>query len=214
MASSLASRTQEAKIIQRISELEQTILEMRSNQAAKLAFNGITLDGTGATGILTANSGNVVDGTGLVSTVNFPSVQIFNGAASQSTSSTSLVDVTGGSIGNIITDRTIRVIVYLMGYGYNDSLISSDLSDQMEMAFVDSSDASTIANVQIPGAAVTNVTGGGTSFTMTVGDQMVYQMAVVDVLAGSHSYKLQVKAINGGTAYLHAYLGGFIVLGT
>ena len=214
MASSLASRTQETKIIQRLAELEQTILEMRSNQASKLSFNGITLDGTGSTGILTANSGNVVDGTGLVSTVNFPSVQIFNGSTNQSTSSTSFVDVTGGSIATITTDRTVRVLIYLMGYGYNDGLISSDLNDQMEMIMYDSFSNGSVANVEITGAAVTNVTGGGTTFTMTVGDQMVYQLAVLSVASGSHSYKLQYQAINGGTAHLHAFLGGFILLGT
>ena len=48
---------------------------------------------------------------------------------------------------------------------------------------------------------------------MTVTSQQVAETAVVLMDAGTHSLKLQFRAINGGTATLNAFLGGFIVLG-
>lgn len=74
MASSLASRRQHTKIVQRIAELEQTIFEMRSNQVNKITYGNIVIDGTGAQGVITIGNGITItvdsNGNGLITVGN------------------------------------------------------------------------------------------------------------------------------------------------
>ncbi len=161
-------------------------------------------------------NGTIIDETGLVSTNNFIHAQVFNGAAGLSTPSISFVDVAGSSLSSIVLTRSAKVLVYMMSHGYNSNAISSDLTHNMEVRLYDSFLNGALANTITFGSTATRlwVDGGGfLNWSSTVANQMVYELAVLTMAAGTHNLKLQYKAVNGGTAYLNAWLAGYIILG-
>jgi hypothetical protein len=164
------------------------------------------------------DSGNtIIDTSGLNSLSNFKQAQAFNGAAGLSTTSTSFVDVAGSSLTSLVFPRTTNVLVYMMSYGLNGNAISSDLSDKLEVRLYDSFINDSLANTITCGSCATNVVPdgmGGLDITQSVSEEMVYEMAVLQMAAGTHNLKLQYKASGGGTAYLVAWLAGYIVLGS
>jgi hypothetical protein len=182
----------------------------------------VTLDNTGVLvnggNIVVKNADNttVIDTAGIVSSANFQTDISFDGSAGLSTSGTTLTDVTGSSLDPLITSRTVRVLFNFMGYGYNTELINSDADDLMELVIYDSALGTTVTNTVIPGVATTKVEviGMSTFFTMTTQDLMVCRSTILDVSAGTHSYKLQYRAVNGGTAVLDAWELSYIVLGS
>lgn len=203
-------------VIQRIAELEQDIQELRSNQAQKLSFAGITLDGTGEAGTLTSGAGTIIDATGLVSATNFQRSQLFNGIADLSTNSTSYVTVPGSALTSLTFDREVHVMVYLMSYGYNDSAITSNLDDYSELILYDSFLNGSVVNTLFYGATATNVTVSDsiTNYNQITGDIDAYELGVVVMEPGTHNLELQYRSVNGGTTHLDAWLGGYMVLGT
>jgi hypothetical protein len=185
----------------KIKDLEDRLKALESrNQVERIIANGVT----------------VIDSDGLNSLENFVQAQLFNGAAGLSTSSTSFVDVPGSSFAPLVLTRTTNILVYLMGYGYNDEAISSDLGDNMEVQIYDSYSGGSRANVITPGECTTHlwVDGGGfLNWNDCYADDMVYQMAIVEFEPGTHNLKTRFKASGGGNAVLDAWLAGYIILG-
>src|SRR2546430_1355206 len=97
MSETLADISPDFKLVERIATLEEIVQELRTNQSQKLIFNGIILDGTGATGKLSAGGTTIVDPNGLSSLNNFPKGQATN-VSSPSTTSTSYIDVSGSTL--------------------------------------------------------------------------------------------------------------------
>lgn len=176
---------------------------------------GISVTGGSITVVNSAGS-TILDPTGLVSTANFMNDSAFNGAAGLSTNSTSFQDVTGSGIGTITTDRTLRVMVYIMGYGYNNNAIQSDGSANVEVQMYDNNLAQGVMNSYVQGVLTTNVTDLGTAlqFGENTLDGITTRASILDVEAGTHSYKMQYRAMNSGTAYLSAWALGYIILGS
>lgn len=170
----------------------------------KLLSNNITIKNNNGT--------TIIDSTGMISSNNFPKAQVFNGAASQTTTSTSNVDVTGGSIATFTVSGSPAIgLFYCMGYGYNSNFITSNGLDKMEVSLYDSL-IGTVISANITGNGTT-YTPDGTTFTFTVNNEMVMFSSILTMDVGVHTYKLQMKAVNGGTANLHGFLGGIVVLG-
>ena len=163
------------------------------------------------------NGTTIIDPTGLNSLSNFKRAQVFNGAAGLSTASTSFVDVSGSSLSALTLTRTTNVLVYLMGYGFNDAVISNNLNSNLELQLYDSSIGNSRANVIIFGSTATDlwVDGGGfLNWSEAVGNELVFNLGVLEFEAGTHNLKLQYKANGSGTAHLNAWIIGYIVLGT
>lgn len=176
---------------------------------------GILVDG-GNIIVKNADNTTIIDTSGIVSAANFPNESAFNGSAGLNTTSTSFTDVTGSSLGTIITTRTIRVFVYIMGYGRNSHVIETDGTAQMEIELFDNGISDGVMNIFIGGLTTTRayVDGGGTlNIDQYSNDIMSARSAVVDVAAGTHSYKLRYRATSSGTAHLDAWSAGYIQLG-
>lgn len=182
--------------------------------AITITNQGITVFGGNIT-ILNAAGSTVINANGLDSMTNFQYTDLFNGNAAATTTSTSLVDISGGNIGTITTDHDINVLYYLMVYGRNNSLISSNNQNWGELAAYDALLGIPTFNVLFAGMPTTNVTfpGGFTSTTQVVTDQMVGRSGILRLEAGTHAYKLQFKADNGGQAVIDAYQAGLVILG-
>lgn len=58
MGATLTQNLQETKLVVKLAELEKAINDIRANQAQKLVFVDVILDGTGTHGTLTFGSGN------------------------------------------------------------------------------------------------------------------------------------------------------------
>lgn len=160
------------------------------------------------------NGKTVIDSGGIVSSTNFPKLQIFNTAISpaQTTTSTSYIDITGGSLGTMTVSGSDAIaLFYCMGQGFNSNFITSNGSDRMVVSLYDSV-VGTVINCNISGNGTT-YTPDGSSFTFTVNSEMVTFSAILTIAVGTHDYKMQMKAVNGGTANLTGFLGGIVVLG-
>jgi hypothetical protein len=191
---------------------------MRSNQAKKLSFAGLTIDGTGNSGTISSGVGTLMNTDGVRSTTNFNFQQSFNGAASDSTSSSSFVTVPGSTLDPFTLANETYMILALMGYGQNTNFINSGASSSaMELAIYDSLSATTIGNVIITGQAVTQPiigpSGDLTGFNLNMYDQMVYRQAFLLVPAGAHTLSLQYRATDGGTALLDGWQISYSIYG-
>jgi len=207
----LSERSQDVKLIQRVAELEQIVLELRSNQAAKLSFGNIVLDGTGATGTLTANSGTVIDNSGLNSLANFRTAQLIN-ASSPNTSSTTYIDVPGSTMSTLTLARNANVLIYFSIGGLTDTIAATGSQFMCQVSYDDG--GTSLQNLFVPGNFTTTVTGGSPTYNNSL--QFAFFMQFVTLAAGSHTFKLRMQVGNGNgvaKAYLTDWLIGYIVFG-
>lgn len=211
MGATLADRRQDTKIVKRLAELEEQLEAIRANQAQKLTFNGLVLDGTGAEGVLKSGDNDIVDATGLNSLINFPKAQLIN-ASSPDTTSTSFIDVTGSTLGTFTLTRNANVLIYFSIGGYNTTTQGNFLNCQ----YVDN--GTTLQALSVTGDFVTDVTQDPVTknigVTESVSTEFAFFMQFVQLAAGSHTLKLQFRAAPGGHAYLEDWLIGYIIFGS
>lgn len=194
---------------------ELRILDQNGNLIVLGDTSGLTIyDGN----LLVKNDNNttIIDTTGIVSEANFQKGNAFDGAAGLSTTSSSYIDVTGSNAGTIITDRNIYVLFAFMGYGYNNGAITSNGASQLELSIYDTGLSAGITDLFAPGLTTTHAytVGPDLFIDQTVNSQMYARTTVLAVAAGTHSYKLRYKAVNGGTAVLDAWELNFVALGS
>jgi len=74
MGQTLVTSKQDNKLIARIAELEKIVQGMRANQVQKISYGNITIDGTGAQGVITVGTGITItvdnNGVGLITVGN------------------------------------------------------------------------------------------------------------------------------------------------
>lgn len=183
-----------------------TILDSALATIMTVGTNGLSIP-TGSVSIISGPGSTVIDSTGLNSLNNFQTGQLFNAASGVNLAGTTYTDVNGGNIGTIVTTRTANVIYSMMASGYNNSFITSNAANTMQVAMFDTFSGTQIFSVSLGALTATNGT------TLTTIDQMVSRSHVTTVAAGTHILKLQWKAIGGGTAFLNSYQFGYVVLG-
>ena len=164
----------------------------------------VTGDNTG----LTVNSGSitvkdtggttVIDYLGLNSGNNFYSDSATGG--SFDTSSTSMVNVTGGTLSSLVLSRATKCFVYVAINGSNDK--------------VDESCAATVYDTYSSGTLtnfVANFNGqyDGSSYF----NQLVFLGRIFEFVAGTHALNLQLKTSPGGTAHMAGWELGLLRLG-
>jgi hypothetical protein len=162
-----------------------------------------------------ANGDTIIDTGGLNSVSNFKKAQAFSGASGLSTGSTSPQDVPGSSLPTLTVSRTTRVLFCLTGYGYNSDYIDSEGVNRIEVQLYDSFSSGGVSNLITGGSAMTNVYTVGVDLFINeiMQDQIVSRATLLDVEAGTHDYKLQYRAINGGTAFLNSWEVLYIAFG-
>ena len=196
----------------RVATLERTLFEMRSNQAKKLNWAGLVADGTGNSGVISGTDGTLLTVNGINSLNNFSKSQLIN-ASSPSTTSTSYVDVPGSSMATLTLADTTYVLIYFSITGLVNAFPNSflnvqyvDGSTQLQDVFVTGSNSTSVS--QDPGTLVVTP-------TYAVDDEFAFFMQFVQLSAGDHDFKLQMKVTTGGsTGYLDDWLIGYIVFGT
>jgi hypothetical protein len=192
--------------VRRIADLEEMVKEMRSNQVAKVTFGDIVLDGTGVTGTLSTSGGTIIDNSGLNSLANFPKGQIIN-ASSPSTSSGTYIDVPGSTMSPFTLGRSTNVLIYFSIDGNSGSFPDCFCNVQ----YVDNT--TQLQDLFVTGNFTTEVTGGVATYAVDA--EFAYFMQFVTLSAGSHTFKLQMKADGAGsTAYLTNWLIGYIIFGS
>jgi len=214
LAQSLASRKQDTKIIQRLAELEQEIQELRSNQVAKLSFAGITLDGTGSTGNMSANGTSIITNTGLVSDTNFPVAEVTTNP-SATTTSTSMVDLAGSSLSPFTTQGTTNVFISVVVGGYNANFGVD--GSWVDFQVVDSVGGVVISSSLAGTSRLTSITQNGsmaiTGWNMSFFDETQAIPVVIQMSAGTHTLKIQYAVSGTGTAHVNFFYLGYIILG-
>lgn len=153
------------------------------------------------------------DKMGVVSTQNFNNASLFNAAVGPiSTHGTPPVDVPGAALGTLILPRPTRILYFVMGIAYVDSLFKDVSSaDQVDIGFHDTTTGNLFVNVLPYGLPVTIASNSDQWWY----PQMLARTAIRTETAGTHVYNLYygVDGTNGGTASLFAYEFGYMLLG-
>lgn len=142
---------------------------------------------------------SIIDSTGLISSANFAFDSVTS-TSSQSTASTSFVDATGMSL-TFSLDRASRVLFMATITGGNSNV---DTNNTMATRVV-------LDGTQIGGAILTPGFVNDISSAYQTGSTQSIQ----SVASGSHTVKLQFRAVNGGTANLstNEKFLGYVILG-
>lgn len=214
MAGSLITQKKDATIAQRLAKIEREIADLRSNQARKLDFAGLTLDGTGDSGSMSASDTPIITDTGLVSSTNFPLDEVTDNP-SLSTTSTTAVDVTGSSLDAFTTKGTTNVLVLAIvgghagNYQVDGSALQFSVHDSVGGTIITTS---VMGNWQLTGITQ-NSSQAITGWSVTTSDAVVAIPVVIQMDAGSHTLKLQYAVSGTGTVYLNFFYLGYIILG-
>jgi hypothetical protein len=173
-----------------------------SLSAATGTFIG-DLSGNTITGAIIKNqSGTVViDSTGLNSTTNFAGVEISSGATG-STASGSYVDVSGSQMNSFTLSRATNVYVYSTFAARNDEIATNSPRGFYERIY----DINT-------GAEVAFSYGTGVFTPLADYYQGVYYGKIIQLAAGTHTFKLQYHVVGGGNAQWSFFNLGYIILG-
>ena len=162
--------------------------------------SGLTING-GKIVINDTNNSLVLDATGVKSTTQFINGSIIQGS-SQNTTSTSFVDISGTSI-SFTLPRVANVLIVYSTIGLNTGINGGNYNCLTGLN-VDGSITGGILytpGVPINGGVGVQSTSAGASTVMQLG-------------AGSHTLKLQLRALNGGTAAVGYAAISYAVLGT
>lgn len=157
-----------------------------------------------------------VDEKGVNSLNTFYSAQL-TGNTEISTSSTSMVDIADGVLGDLVLARSVKLLLFLFTYGKNDNFNSG--SNAGEAQIYDSFlGTSTGVNVYFTGSWFTKVnwdinTGLINSTVERVSAQTESNIGIVTAAAGTHSYKIRYRASGAGTARLYNWRFGYVILG-
>lgn len=185
--------------------------------------SGINVTG-GNISISNALGSTIVDANGLNSIGNFYSAQVLN-ASIGTTASTTYVDVTGSNLPDLVLSRPTNAFIYFSIDGHNISFGKFcnvqyvDGTTQLQSLFVTGDYVLTTLStntVTFPDqggtlrTCVTSVSGANNVY-----DEFAYfgQFTTTPLAAGTHSFKLQMKAEGGGTATLSNWLIGYFILG-
>lgn len=182
----------------------------------------VTADNTGITindgklTFLNTGGGTVLDGSGLVSSTNFVNEGLDDNTTF-TTSSTTLVDVTGAALASLVVSRDVNALVYLVTYGRNEANSVIDSNGACEAQVHDSFLGTLVVNNIFTGIPATDISwgAGGTiiSEVRRIQSQLTTNLGIVNIQAGTHTYKLQLRANTTGTANLFFYSFGYALLG-
>lgn len=168
----------------------------------------VRLDNTGVTindGKMTfKNSGGttVMDGTGLVSSANFASDVYFNGSTI-ATSSTSFVDISGGSLTFVLT-RSTKVLISFSGeIAFGGGSEAVDYGASLRLAINGATQEPTVRG--------SFIFSGPLSFVM---HQTLAHTGIYTLAAGTHTAKLQWASTSGDNVNMTGKNLNYIVLGT
>ena len=171
--------------------------------------NGISVS-NGSITIQNSSGSSVLDYLGVSSQNNFNGVSLF-GNPLQTTSSTSFVNITGGTITPLVLTRESRVLLFFWFYGYNDAILPDRRS--IEARIYDQTSGSVYINNYCAGIPITTVdfdTFTGAYYVMA---QSVYRQGIGNLSAGTYNWNLQYKAVGGGNAFCANFEMGYMVLG-
>jgi hypothetical protein len=201
-------------LIQRLAQLEETVAEMRSNQVQKLSFAGLTIDGTGDNGVITAGSGNVADATGLVSTTNF---KVHQGGSSTQVTTSSTTPVVLQTLTALTLTRDTIIYFFCNATGYNTDAIDANGAHYMDFDLYIREASSEVASVGVWGTCTTHITvvsGTITGITQNVTDAWVAENGFARLSAGTYTMDIRYYSVGGGTSVLDAYNAGYVIYGT
>lgn len=212
MAQTLIERRKDSLIVFRIAEIENDIRDLRTNQAKKLGFGSIIIDGTSGNGEITSNGTPILNGTGLTYS-NFPNSQVIGGSVS--TSSTSYVDVPGSAMSPFTLSASTTLLVSITAFASNSNWTVD--SSSMQLAVVDSVEGNFInfpidANWRLTGISqdgAKNITG----WSMATDVQAVGVVDLKTFSTGTHTLKLQYKVNGTGTASINTFVLSYVIIG-
>jgi hypothetical protein len=176
------------------------VLQINNSSGSAL----ITADNSGLT--IKANNGTtIIDNIGIISQSNFKSDTKID-TNTHKTTSTSYVDVTGGTLVPLVITRPTKVLMYLDVNGYNDN----NPNDISHFCVFNLTDGTTDHISQaIIGQYLIQ---GGTAIGFTSQEQV--QIVITNFNAGTYNLKVQQMAYNGGTCTLNYLRIGYVVLGS
>lgn len=158
----------------------------------------------------------IVDSHGLNSLNNFRQDSITDIAAFE-TASTSYVDVTGGTMTPLVLERAANVLFYLNIEGRNKNFEDSEATvgysciGRIYCVEHAVSEAVLIFKGQLGFYYTFDV--GGDSWSSDITNIQTSKVIIQELSAGTHTFKFQVSAVNGGTARAANTDIGYTVLG-
>jgi hypothetical protein len=172
------------------------VLDSSGGTVITLTNTGINVYG-GNINVYDSSGGTVIDSLGLNSTNNFYSDSVSGGVFD--TTSTSMVNVTGGTLATLVFTRPTKCLVYISINGENQAA-----SEDCRATVYDTYSSGTLNNF------VANFNGqyDGTAYF----NQLVTIQRTFTLAAGTHNLNLQVKA-SGGTAHIAGWELGLLKLG-
>lgn len=157
----------------------------------------------------------IVDSQGLNSLNNFRSDRLTDIATFTTTSLTS-VDVTGGTMTPLVLTRSARVLFYINVIGRNDSANDNEASVGYSCSaqIYDNEAAVIKAVIKFKGDLGFYYTfGTPDSWASSMLSASYCKTIISNVGAGTHTFKYQLRAVNGGTARSFDADIGYVVLG-
>lgn len=157
----------------------------------------------------------IVDSQGLNSLNNFRS-DLLSDIAAFETTSTSFVDITGGTLAPLVLTRPTKVLFYLNVLGRNNTINDNEASVgfSCQARIYDEETAEQHAAVTFKGGLGFYYTfGTPDSWASSVTSIGSAKVIIETIAAGTHTFKAQLKAVNGGTARAGDTDIGYLVLG-
>lgn len=164
--------------------------------------NGITITG-GSISISNASGSVVLDAFGLNSQSSFYSNSVSGG--SFDTTSSSPVNVTGGTLNSLVLTRDTKCLIYMAMNGSNSGWVADTGAGDVRTVVYDSFLAGTISNF------IANFTGAANA--VAGANQLAYVSRLFNLAAGTHILNLQIYKTVSGTAHLAGWELGLIQLG-
>lgn len=202
-------------------EITQQNPSTNENEVGAILDNVKRLN-VGSGKLVVNNDGLVVGGTVIIDSAGLNSLNNFRSShvtdiATFETSSTSYVDVTGGSLDTLTLDRNAQVLFIINVIGRNNSINDNEASVgfSAKARIYDVENDLTKAYVTFKGSLGFYYTfsGGGDSWASSVTSTSYSKVIISSVSAGTHNFKLQLQAVDGGTARLFDADIGYVVLG-
>ena len=158
----------------------------------------------------------IIDPSGIVSLANFVTDQVTS-SSTFTTTGTAYTDLTGSTLDNFVLQRDTTVLITAFTAGYNVGR-AFDSDRNLQVRVLDSVDGELISFFNNGNWILTDIDFGGESYGLSVTGEQVGITAYLDMTAGTHSMKLQFRAVESGggagTATVTSYTLNYSIMGS